>query len=141
MSQPGHTIWISNRQGIPVDEEGSRELASRVLDGEGLRRTELSISFVDDEEMEALHIRYMNEPGPTDVLSFPQGDGTAEGRLLGDVVIDPAEAARNSPDPISEVRLLLVHGILHLLGYDHEEEADRARMWEHQERYSGVRSP
>jgi probable rRNA maturation factor len=63
-------------------------------------------------------------------------------RLLGDVVIAPAVAARNNPaDPAAEVRLLLVHGILHLLGFDHEEETERAEMWALQERYSGVRSP
>ena len=65
-----------------------------------------------------------------------------DARLLGDVVIAPAEAARNNPDdPVAELRLLLVHGILHLLGYDHEEDGARARMWERQERYSGVRAP
>jgi len=57
-------------------------------------------------------------------------------------VIAPAVAARNNPvDPESELRLLLVHGILHLLGYDHEEDAERAEMWARQERYSGVRAP
>ena len=62
--------------------------------------------------------------------------------LLGDVVICPAVAARNNPgDPSGELRLLLVHGILHLLGYDHEIDADRAEMWARQERYSGVRVP
>ena len=55
--------------------------------------------------------------------------------------VAPTEAARNNPsDPGSELRLLLVHGILHLLGYDHEEEDARTRMWERQERYSGVRA-
>ena len=63
-------------------------------------------------------------------------------RVLGDVVICPAVAARNNPaDPRAEVRLLLVHGILHLLGYDHEEEGARVAMWARQERYSGVRVP
>jgi probable rRNA maturation factor len=63
-------------------------------------------------------------------------------RLLGDVVIAPAVAARNNPDdPQGEMRLLLVHGILHLLGYDHEDDAEKALMWARQERYSGVRAP
>jgi probable rRNA maturation factor len=60
--------------------------------------------------------------------------------MLGDVVIAPAVAARNNPEaPGSELRLLLVHGILHLLGHDHTERADRESMWARQERYSGVR--
>jgi probable rRNA maturation factor len=58
--------------------------------------------------------------------------------LLGDVVVCPEVAAGQAEDYDSELRLLLVHGILHLLGYDHEEEEDRREMWERQERYSGV---
>jgi probable rRNA maturation factor len=101
------------------------------------------VSFVDEAEIEDLHVRYMDEPGPTDVLSFPLDDVDEDGvRLLGDVVIAPAVAARNNPeDPSAELRLLLVHGILHLLGYDHEADAEKAEMWARQERYSGVRAP
>jgi probable rRNA maturation factor len=81
------------------------------------------------------------------VLSFPLDDvdeanGRDGVRVLGDVVVAPTEATRNNPDdPASELRLLLVHGILHLVGYDHEEDGARIRMWERQERYSGVRAP
>ncbi|MDQ4109375.1 MAG: rRNA maturation RNase YbeY [Actinomycetota bacterium] len=141
-------ILISNRQDRPVDEEGLRELARDTLRGEGIERAELSVSFVDRAEMAGLHERFMDEPGPTDVMSFPLDDAdeatAGEGlrRLLGDVVVAPAEAARNNPDdPDAELRLLLVHGTLHLLGYDHQDDGARARMWERQERYSGVRAP
>jgi probable rRNA maturation factor len=101
------------------------------------------VSFVDEVEMTDLHLRYMDEAGPTDVLSFPLDDVDERGvRLLGDVVIAPEVAARNNPaDPPGELRLLLVHGILHVLGYDHEEDRERAEMWARQERYSGVRVP
>ncbi len=136
-------VLISNRQDEAVDEEGLRSLARDTLRGEGLERAELSVSFVDQDEIAGLHERFMDEPGPTDVLSFPLDDVDEDGvRLLGDVVVAPTEAARNNPsDPGSELRLLLVHGILHLLGYDHEEDGARTRMWERQERYSGVRAP
>jgi probable rRNA maturation factor len=137
-------ILISNRQDRPVDEEGLRELARDTLRGEGIEGAELSVSFVDGAEMADLHERFMDEPGPTDVLSFPLDDVDEDGfrRLLGDVVVAPAEAERNNPDdPGAELRLLLVHGILHLLGYDHEDDGARTRMWERQERYSGVRAP
>jgi probable rRNA maturation factor len=69
-------------------------------------------------------------------------DETDEGvHVLGDVVIAPAVAARNNPgDPEGELRLLVVHGVLHLLGYDHELDAERQEMWARQERYSGMRA-
>jgi probable rRNA maturation factor len=136
-------VLISNRQDEAVDEEGLRALARDTLRAEGIERAELSVSFVDQAEIAGLHERFMDEPGPTDVLSFPFDDVDEDGvRLLGDVVVAPTEAAKNNPtDPASELRLLLVHGILHLLGYDHEEDGARTRMWERQERYSGVRAP
>ena len=136
-------ILVSDRQTAPVDVEGLVELARATLLGEGMGRVELSVSFVEDAEMEELHVRYMDEAGPTDVLSFPLDDEEHDGvRVLGDVVIAPAVAARNSPqDPAAELRLLLVHGILHVLGYDHETPDERAEMWTRQERYSGVRTP
>jgi probable rRNA maturation factor len=135
-------ILISDRQALPVDESALAVVAVETLRREGLERAELSLSFVDEDEMADLHERYMGEPGPTDVLSFPLDDVDEEGtRILGDVVVAPAVATRNDPDDLErELRLLVVHGILHLLGYDHEEDGARTRMWERQERYSGVRA-
>jgi probable rRNA maturation factor len=126
-----------------VDEAGLLELARTTLRGEGLVDVELSVSLVEEAEIEDLHVRYMDEPGSTDVLSFALGEVDEHGvRLLGDVVIAPAVAGRNNPgDPPAELRLLLVHGILHLLGYDHERDIEKATMWARQERYSGVRAP
>ena len=136
-------ILVSDRQTAPVDLGTLVSLARDTLRGEGLDRVELSVSFVDETEMEELHVRYLHEAGPTDVLSFPQDDEEHDGvRILGDVVIAPSVAARNNPDdPAAELRLLLVHGILHILGYDHETADERAAMWSRQERYSGVRTP
>jgi probable rRNA maturation factor len=135
-------IALDDRQDADVDLEGLMTLARATLLGEGMADTELSISFVTEDEIIELHERYLHEAGPTDVLSFPLDDEAGEDglRQLGDVVIAPAVAARNNPDdPPAELRLLLVHGILHLLGHDHMEQADRATMWALQERYSGVR--
>jgi probable rRNA maturation factor len=136
-------ILVDDRQALPVDVEGLVELAAGCLAGEGAANAELSVSFVTEEEMANLHVRYMAEEGPTDVLSFPLDEVDEGGvRVLGDVVVAPAVAARNNPtDPTSEMRLLLVHGILHLLGHDHEGEEERAAMWAIQERYTGVRVP
>jgi probable rRNA maturation factor len=137
------SILVSDRQSLPVDHDDLVRLAGDTLRGEGIGPCELSVSFVDDREMAELHRRYADEDGPTDVLSFPLDMGDQDGtRMLGDVVIAPAVAARNHPDdPQAELRLLLVHGILHLLGYDHERADERAEMWSRQEWYSGVRVP
>ena len=135
---------LDDRQDADVDLEGLMTLARATLLGEGIADAELSISFVTEDEIAGLHERYLHEAGPTDVLSFPLDDEAGEDglRQLGDVVIAPAVASRNNPDdPAAELRLLLVHGILHLLGHDHLEQADRATMWARQERYSGVRVP
>ena len=135
-------IALDDRQDTAVDVDNLVQLARSCLLGEGIADAELSISFVTEDEISELHRRYLQEDGPTDVLSFPLDDEAGEDglRQLGDVVIAPAVAARNNPDdPAAELRLLLVHGILHLLGHDHMDQTDRATMWARQERYSGVR--
>lgn len=148
MADGDHTarILVDDRQDRSVDVRGLVALARECLRGEGVLHAELSVSLVTEAEIAELHHRYLDEEGPTDVLSFPldeEGDRTEEGvRVLGDVVLCPAVAARNAPeDPEGELRLLIVHGILHLLGHDHVDEAEKARMWERQERYAGVRIP
>ena len=116
------------------------QLARSVLVAEGAKDSELSISFVGREEMEALHVRWTGEDGPTDVLSFEIGEADAEGvRILGDVVICPEVAKEAANAYEDELRLLLVHGILHLLGHDHEELAERRVMWDKQEAHTGIR--
>jgi probable rRNA maturation factor len=137
-------IALDDRQSDAVDLEGLVTLARATLLGEGIADAELSISLVTEEEIAELHERYLHEAGPTDVLSFPLDEEIGEDglRQLGDVVIAPAVAARNNPDDqAAELRLLLVHGILHLLGHDHMEQAERDSMWSRQERYSGIHVP
>ncbi len=131
---PSPTVVLSDRQDLPADHPGLIDLARRTLQAEGAGPVELSISLVGAEEMAELHRRYLDDPEPTDVLSFTMDE---EG-LLGDVVICPAVAAEQNPDVGTELRLLLVHGILHLLGYDHDQDEERRAMWARQERYSGV---
>jgi probable rRNA maturation factor len=148
MADDGHAslrILTDDRQRAEVDVDGLVALARRVLAGEGIADAELSLSFVTEAEIADLHVRYLGEEGPTDVLSFPldEGDADEDGvRILGDVVIAPAVAARNHPDdPAAELRLLLAHGILHLLGHDHMDDDAKADMWARQERYTGARVP
>jgi probable rRNA maturation factor len=146
MADPDHPprVLLDDRQGASVDVEALLGVARDVLLGEGVAASELSISLVTDDEMADLHQRYLGEPGPTDVLSFALDDDDVDEdgvRILGDVVIAPAVAAANNPtDPQGELRLLVAHGILHLLGHDHDDERQRAEMWARQERYAGVRA-
>lgn len=149
MADADHTprILVDDRQDSTLDVDGLVALAGEVLAGEDVADAELSISFVTEGEIASLHERYLGEEGPTDVLSFPLddhdhdegGDGV---RILGDVVIAPSVAARNNPgDLAAELRILLAHGILHLLGHDHMDDASKAEMWARQERYTGARVP
>jgi probable rRNA maturation factor len=136
------TVVLSDRQDLAVDVADLLALGRDTLRSEGIKEGELSVSLVTEDEIAELHNRYLGEPAATDVLSFPQDEDGAHGeqRLLGDVVICPAVASRQNTDLHAEVRLLLVHGILHLLGYDHEDDDERRAMWERQEAYSGVRA-
>jgi probable rRNA maturation factor len=131
------TVVLSDRQDLPTDHGALIDLARRTLDAEGAGAVELSVSLVSTEEMDDLHRRYLDEPGPTDVLSFTLD----EDGLLGDVVICPEVASSQTEELGAELRLLLVHGILHLLGYDHDGDEERRAMWERQARYSGVALP
>lgn len=101
---------------------------------------ELSIALVDEAEMTRLHVEWMDEPGSTDVLSFPMDDlapgdplGPRVTGVLGDVIICPAVAARQADQAghgvNDELALLLTHGVLHLLGYDHAEPHEHERMF------------
>ena len=141
------------QQDHPIDVAFWAGLARQVLEARGIKgETEVSLLFVDEEAIAALNAQFLGKSGPTDVLSFPNEDepgptgrspdlgGSGPGvspeqsalMLLGDVVICPAVAARNAVEhEVSfedEVALLVVHGLLHLLGLDHEIEAEAERM-------------
>src|SRR5487761_1894929 len=138
-----------------VDVEYLGTLAQAVLKTQGIRGdAELSVLFLDEDSIAALNERFLGHKGPTDVLSFPiEDDPMISGRmpdaggsgpgweppalsdaptLLGDVVICPEVAFKNAPEHAGtyedELALLLVHGILHLLGMDHEIDAEAAEM-------------
>ena len=140
---------------LPVDLERWQALATEVLRSEGVRGLcELSLLFVTELEMAELNELHMGKAGPTDVLAFPIDAAEAEmvlhGQppsrgpdrsppdlgdvplLLGDVVLCPAVAARQAPEHAGtvddELALLIVHGILHVLGYDHDETAAAQAM-------------
>jgi probable rRNA maturation factor len=135
------SIEINNESTIPVDEAALQRLASYAFDILHVHPdAELAIVLVDEAALEQLHVQWMDEPGPTDVLSFPMDElrpGTEEepspAGLLGDVVLCPqvaqvqAETAGHSL--MDELLLLTTHGILHLLGFDHAEPAEEREMF------------
>lgn len=143
---------IDDRPDGAVDPDRWRRLAVGVLRDEGITASaEMNVLFVDETVIGDLNQRFMGEVGPTDVLAFPIDtedddpigsalagpEGAGPPRLLGDVVICPAVAARNAAERgvgvDDETALLLVHGILHLLGHDHREPEETERM-RHRER-------
>lgn len=134
-------IDVNNESGADVDELRLVTLARFALDQLRIHPlAELSIVLVDEDTMAAYHVKYMAEPGPTDVLSFPMdelrppkdGEEPAPG-MLGDIVLCPAVTDRQAADhgrtPEAEADYLLIHGVLHLLGYDHAEPAEKAEMF------------
>lgn len=135
------SIDVSNETEVEIDEIELVEQAQFIMHRLHINpAAELSIVLVDEVQMAVLHEQYMDEPGSTDVLSFPMDElraGTAdhpsaEG-MLGDVVLCPdvarrqAETAGHSFE--AELRLLLTHGILHLLGHDHAEPEEHRVMF------------
>lgn len=135
------SVEVNNESGIQVDEGALQRLAVYALDAMHVHPdAELAIVLVDEGAMEQLHVQWMDEPGPTDVLSFPMDElrpGTDDqptpAGLLGDVVLCPqvAEAqAKTAGHPLSdELLLLTTHGILHLLGFDHADAAEEKEMF------------
>lgn len=128
---------VSHREPEPLNFAAFERLAVFVLGMEDVPElTELSIALVDDDEMARLNEQYRGVQGPTDVLSFgcddPCPTQSDEPITLGDVVIAPAVAERQAVElghtVEHELDVLLVHGILHLLGYDHEAEDDAGAM-------------
>jgi probable rRNA maturation factor len=137
------TVEVANESGVTVDEPALVEVSRFVLGQMGIDElAELSVLLVDVEAMTELHVKWMDEPGPTDVMSFPMdeldtarrpnetGPGPA---LLGDVVLCPevaTEQARTGGHSLDdELQLLTVHGILHLLGFDHAEPDEEREMF------------
>jgi probable rRNA maturation factor len=145
------SIEVMNETDQLVQEEELVRVARHVLEAMNVSSlAELAITLVDVEHMTELHVKWMGEPGPTDVLSFPmdeldlrgsRGAGHAheekpndtQPMMLGDVVLCPAVAAKQAQEAghsfDDELQLLTTHGILHLLGFDHAEPEEHAEMF------------
>jgi probable rRNA maturation factor len=140
------SIEVLNESGSDADVNGLSRLARYVLDRMRIHpQAELCLKLVDADTIATLNAQWMDKQGPTDVLAFPMDelrpggdqDELEEG-VVGDVVLCPQVAAEQAPGngqtPAQEVDLLTVHGILHLLGYDHAEPDERREMFALQSR-------
>ena len=135
------SIEVNNESGHAVDEAEFAALGRHVLDAMNVHaQTDLSILLVTVEVMTELHVQWMDEPGPTDVLSFPMDelrpgsdDEPSPPGLLGDVVLCPEVAATQALEAghstTEELLLLTTHGVLHLLGFDHAEPEEEKEMF------------
>jgi probable rRNA maturation factor len=126
-------VFLANEQGVPLDEPLLAALARHVLEAEGVDpEAELSILFVGADHIRRLNARYAGDDYATDVLAFPMMEDDEESLLLGDVIVCPEIAGANAEKAGAsldrELRTLVVHGTLHLLGYDHPNDTQRAAM-------------
>lgn len=143
------SIEISNESGMTVEETALVSVARHALDEMGVNpMVELSMLLINTEHMAELNKRWMESEGPTDVLAFPmdeldpeRGPGHVPGdtpALLGDVVLCPAvarqQARQAGHSTADELHLLTVHGVLHLLGYDHADPEEEREMFALQNR-------
>lgn len=134
-------VSVDEQHEIEIDTERWGRLAAASLVTHGVERGEMNILFVDESEMRRLNLAHMQRDLPTDVLSFPlDGDNPDHivDVLIGDVVICPTRAAHQAPSHRGELlhdgtlddelALLVVHGVLHVLGWDHEDPAEADKM-------------
>ncbi len=135
-------IRVENITSVPVNTKAFKELAKKVIRGEGLKG-EINVVFCDDDYIRTLNKTYRGRDTPTDVLSFSfkEGERGFRSKLLGDVYVSvdramaQAKSAGHSLD--KELRLLVVHGLLHLAGYDHSCEKEALQMKRKEEEYLG----
>lgn len=135
------SVEVTNESGIDLEVEWVADLMDFAFSRLRVSpEADVAVIFVDETTMEQLHIQWMMEAGPTDVLSFPM-DELRPGRpgepavtgILGDIVVCPTVAQKQAADAghsaVDEMKLLTVHGLLHLLGFDHAEEDEEKEMF------------
>jgi probable rRNA maturation factor len=135
------TIEVTNTSGQLVPTAEMTSLMTHALNALDLNPDcDLNIAFVEDDYMTELHVKWMDEPGTTDVLSFPMDMPEEPGQAvtLGDIVISPvvaaAQALNQGHSTEHEIYILATHGLLHIIGYDHAESVDEKIMFDLQEK-------
>src|SRR5436309_2423188 len=117
---------------VAIDRGRMREVVRTVLAGEEVADYEISLAFVDSPTIHTLNKRYLDHDEPTDVLAFPDSDG---GELVLGVEVARDQAAERGHDVAAELALYVIHGLLHLCGYNDHDDADRVKMRERERHY------
>ena len=140
-SRGNHAIDISSRvRRLQISRQRVRDAAVATLEAERVKDAMISIAFVGRAAISALNRRYLGHRGPTDVISFGLGRAGRSAAVVGDIYVCPEVARANARarniSAGEELLRLVVHGTLHVLGYEHDEGADRMKsaMWRKQER-------
>jgi probable rRNA maturation factor len=135
------TIEVTNTSGQLVPTAEMTSLMTHAMKALDLNpECDLNIAFVEDDYMTELHIKWMDEPGTTDVLSFPMDmpEEPGEAVTLGDIVISPvvaaAQALTQGHSTEHEIYILATHGLLHIIGYDHADKSEEKAMFDLQEK-------
>jgi probable rRNA maturation factor len=128
----------SPQEAVAIDRRRLREVVRAVLEGEGVGDSDISLAFVDNPTIHALNARYLQHDEPTDILTFPLSEPGAK-KLAGELVIGAevalAQAAERGHDVQAELALYVIHGLLHMCGYDDHDEADVRKMRERERHY------
>lgn len=128
----------SPQEDVPIDKGRLREIARAVLDGESVKDYEISLAFVDNPTIHRLNKQYLDHDEPTDVLSFPYSAANAkklEGELVIGVQVALEQATDRGHDVQAELALYVIHGLLHLCGYDDKDERAEEKMRERERHY------
>jgi probable rRNA maturation factor len=134
----GKIAVASPQEVVEIDRGRMRDIVRAVLAGEDVADAEISLAFVDNPTIHTLNKRYLNHDEPTDVLSFPLSEPGAR-RLAGELVIGAevavAQASERGHDVQSELALYVIHGMLHLCGYDDKSAAAEQEMRQRERHY------
>jgi probable rRNA maturation factor len=126
------------QESVEVDRGRMRETAQAVLEGEGVSEYEISLAFVDNATIHSLNKRFLDHDEPTDVLTFPLSEPKSK-KLAGELVIGAevaqAQAKERGHDTQAELCLYVIHGLLHLCGFDDRDDASAAKMRQRERHY------
>jgi probable rRNA maturation factor len=129
----------SPQESVPIERKQMREVVRVVLAGQGIGDAEISLAFVDNPTIHQLNKRYLDHDEPTDVLSFPLSDTSNKSKLAGELVIGAEvardQAAQRGHDVQAELALYVIHGLLHLCGFDDRSEQAAAEMRQRERHY------